>query len=319
MYLAGIDIGGTTVKCGLFDQKMNLLEKWEIPTVTEKGCDGMLVDIENAVKEKCRECSIAYDQIAAYGIGVPGAVTEDGIVNRCVNLGWGREDVGMKMKVQTGIDTYMANDANAAALGEYVKGAAAQYHSMVLLTLGTGVGGGVVCSGRLITGAFGAGGEVGHMLVNPEDKETCSCGRSGCLEQYASATGLVHQAKKILAEQTEASLLDGKTDFSAKDVFDAAKKDDAAALRAVDRLAFMLARAMADIACVVDPDVFLLGGGVSKAGPILTDVVKKYYRQMAFHASTETAIEIATLGNDAGMYGAAAIALEGARLSGKID
>jgi glucokinase len=260
-----------------------------------------------------------FDEVKAFGIGVPGAVTEDGIVNKCVNLGWGREDVGLKMKVLTGIDTYMVNDANAAALGEYVKGAGAQYNSMVLLTLGTGVGGGIVCNGRMIVGAFGAGGEVGHMLVNPDETETCGCGRRGCLEQYASATGMVHLTKRILSEYTGASLLKEQTDFSAKDVFDAAKKEDGAALLAVDRMAYMLARAMADIACVVDPEIFLLGGGVSKAGTILTDTVKKHYRKMAFHASTETAIELATLGNDAGMFGAAAVALEGARLSGAVD
>jgi glucokinase len=191
---------------------------------------------------------------------------------------------------------------------------------MVMITLGTGVGGGIIIGGKILSGTHGAGGEIGHMTVNPDETETCGCGKKGCLEQYASATGVVRLAKRYLsagddgkglpdAAQTTQSALCGISDLTCKDVFDAAKKGDAAAAAIIEEFGQILGKACSWIACVTDPDVFVIGGGVSKAGTIVTDIVRKYYTLYAFHSSAGAEFRLAALGNDAGIYGAAKLVL----------
>lgn len=302
-YAFGVDLGGTTVKIGFFSSDGTLQDKWEIPTRKDNSGEEILPDIAASLKDYVQNKGIDMSDIEGVGIDVPGAVLEGGIVNKCANLGWGVKPVREELKALLGgMEVRVANDANAAALGELHH--AGGYKNAVMVTLGTGVGGGVILDGKIITGSHGAGGEIGHMPVNPDETECCGCGKKGCLEQYASATGIARLAVRKLKDETVQTVLRNADPVSTKVVFDAAKAGDAAALEIVEEVCDILGCALASIACVVDPEIFIIGGGVSKAGPILTDTLQKYYKQYAFHASRETAFALASLGNDAGMYGA---------------
>lgn len=309
-WVFGIDIGGTTVKCGLFSEQGELVEKQEIPTRTEENGRYILQDIATYIRNTAQEKGFVLQDIKGVGIGVPGSVLRERIVNKCINLGWGVLDVCEAFaEVLPGVPIKVGNDANMAALGEYWKGAAAQFSSVMMVTVGTGVGGGLVLDGKVIGGVHGAAAEIGHLPLVAEDFGTCNCGKKGCLEQVASATGIVRVAKKYLVQEHAASVLDTKTDFSAKDVFDAAKMGDTLAVSVVEYVCMYLGKGLAGIAAVVDPECFLIGGGVSQAGEYFLEMIRKYYRIHAFHPSKETTILAATLGNDAGMYGAAKLVL----------
>ena len=309
-YCFGIDVGGTTVKMGLFRVDGELLEKWEIPSRTENEGKAILPDIAEAVQKKLEERGIEKDSVTGIGIGVPGPINAEGIVPHTANLGWGYKEVTRELTELTGLVSKGGNDANVAALGEMWKGAAAGHKSGVMVTLGTGVGGGIIHNGKIIPGANGAGGEIGHITVNTEEKDTCGCGRHGCLEQYASATGIVRMAKKLLAEKDAESSLRGFEPLTAKDIFDEAKKGDALALEAIEILGETLGMALSNIACVVNPQVFVIGGGVSKAGDILIDTVAKHFKEHAFASCKDTKFALASLGNDAGMYGCVQMILD---------
>ena len=308
-YVFGVDIGGTTVKLGVFSVEGELLDKWEIKTRTEEGGKNILSDIADSLTDKMNSMSISKDEVKGVGMGVPGPVREDGTVDGCVNLGWGVFNAAEALGAKLGLPVKVGNDANVAALGEYWQGGGKGYKNVIMVTLGTGVGGGVIINGKVIDGTNGAGGEIGHMTIDPEETVTCNCGKKGCLEQYSSATGIVRLANKALAESDEPSVLRDIETVTAKDVFDAAKAGDSLASKQVDELGKKLGLALANVACVVDPEVFVIGGGVSRAGEILINATKKYYQQYAFHACKNTKFELATLGNDAGMYGGAASAL----------
>lgn len=310
-YAAGIDVGGTTVKLGLFDDTGRLLEKWEIPTRTEEGGRNVLPDTAASLRGHLAERNASTADLLGAGIGVPGAVMQDGTVNRCVNLGWGVFSLTGKLSaLLDGVKVSAGNDANVAALGEQWKGGGQGRHNIVMVTLGTGVGGGIVINDRILTGAFGAAGEIGHIQMRDDEPETCGCGKHGCLEQYASARGIARVAGKYLADHPEKkSALRTADHISARVVFNAAKKGDATAREIVEIVCEYLGKGLASVAEVVDPEIFVIGGGVSKAGPILTDTIKKYYVRYVFHASRGTAFALARLGNDAGIYGAARMVL----------
>ncbi len=311
-YAFGIDLGGTTAKLGLFQTDGTVLEKWQIPTDTTDLGVRILPNLATAVLAKMAERNLSATEVAGVGIGVPGAVRNSSYVPVCANLGgWGDCHVSEELSALLGgIPVQTANDANAAALGEYWMGGAKEYDSVVLTTLGTGVGGGVIVHGKIMAGGHGAGGEIGHITVNRAERAACGCGAKGCLEQYSSATGVVRGMNRILAEfYTEPSVLRGKK-FAAKDVFDAARAGDALALLSVDEMAAHLGHALSTIAEIMDPDIFLLGGGVSKAGDILIDAVTKHYKEYVFFACRETPIQVAALGNDAGIYGAVKLILK---------
>ena len=310
-YCFGIDVGGTSVKLGLFDTEGNLLDKWEIPTRKDNGGEQILPDIAASVKDKIAERKIDAAQVCGVGIGVPGPVTPEGYVPVCVNLGWKDIYPGRELSALLGgASVRVGNDANVAALGEFWRGGAQGCSNVVLLTLGTGVGGGVILDGKVVDGVHGAGGELGHVIVNPDEPLACNCGSHGCLEQYASATGVVRVAGRILAAKPEtASVLREKEDFSAKDVFDAAKAGDAIADEAVDTLCRYLGLATANCALTIDPEVFVIGGGVSRAGAILTDRIEKYFEKYTPLLKIKAKFALATLGNDAGIYGAARLVL----------
>ena len=310
-YCFGIDVGGTTVKMGLFTTEGELLDKWEILTRKEDGGAYILNDVAASVEAKLAEKNIAKEDVAGAGIGVPGPTLDTGYVSICVNLGWKDKNPANELSELLSIPVKAGNDANVAALGEMWKGGGEGYLDVVLLTLGTGVGGGIIINGEIAPSHRGVGGELGHITVNPDEEATCNCGNHGCLEQYASATGVVRIAKKLLAASNEESSLRTLETVTAKDVFDAAKAGDHLAVEAVEVLGKYLGLVVANVALTVDPDVFVIGGGVSKAGQVLIDVITKYYHKFAkIIGDNKAKVVLAKLGNDAGIYGAARMVLK---------
>lgn len=310
-YCVGVDIGGTTVKLGLFSVEGTILEKWEIPTRKENNGENILSDVAESITQQLDKKQITKNEVVGIGLGVPGPITKDGTVLKCVNLGWGVFNVVDRVRELTGIDNIkVANDANVAALGEMWLGGGKGLSSIVMITLGTGVGGGVIIDGHILAGANGAAGEIGHITVNFEESDACNCGKKGCLEQYASATGIVKETKRILARNQEDSVLRRIEKLTAKDILDAAKEGDNLANEAVEQLGYYLGLACTHIASVVDPEAFVIGGGVSKAGTILTDVTRKYYEPNVIFALKNKQFCLATLGNDAGICGSAKMVLQ---------
>ncbi len=309
-YAFGVDIGGTTCKIGFFETNGTLLDKWEIKTNTENHGESILSDVALAVDNKLAQEGISKDEVQGIGLGVPGPVKNDGVVNRCVNLGWGIVNVAEELGNLTGLKVKAGNDANVAALGEMWQGGAKGCKDVVMVTLGTGVGGGVIVNGKVVAGFNGAGGEIGHISVNPEELEPCNCGKYGCLEQYTSATGIVRLAKRKLAVSSEETGLRKFETLTAKDVFDEAKAHDAVAVDLVDEVCAILGAALSNIACVVNPETIVIGGGVSKAGEILIHEIQKHYMETAHYACRDARFALASLGNDAGMYGCVQMLLE---------
>ena len=306
-YVFGVDIGGTTVKLGLFDVEGNVLDKWEIPTRTENGGEKILPDIADSIREKMKQ--IDKDFVAGVGVGSPGPVDGKGIVHRAVNLGWGTFSIKDTLEDLLNMPVMAGNDANVAALGEMWMGGGQGYRDLVVVTLGTGVGGGIIIDGKMLTGATGAGGEIGHIHVNDEEEEVCGCGNKGCLEQYSSATGITRLANQLLASSDKGSVLRGG-EVSAKTVFDAVKERDPLAVEVAEKFGKYLGDGLASIACVVNPEAIVIGGGVSKAGEILIDFIRPHYEKNVFHGSRQVKFSLATLGNDAGIYGAAKLVLD---------
>lgn len=308
-YCFGIDVGGTSVKCGLFQTDGTLADKWEIPTRTENQGENILPDVAEAIRNKMQERGIDKADVAGVGIGIPGPINTKGEAACAVNLYWGFKPVAKELSELTGLPAKAGNDANVAALGEAWKGAAAGAQNVVMATLGTGVGGGIIVDGKIVAGHHGAGGEIGHANIDHSETEKCNCGNSGCLEQYTSATGIVRVARQILESSSETSTLRGIEKLTAKDVLDAFKDGDVLAGKIMEQVGDKLGGALAFIAAVVDPEAIVIGGGVSKAGQPLIDCIQKYYRQYAFSLCKDTPMVIASLGNDAGIYGAAKMVL----------
>ena len=369
-YCIGIDVGGTTVKLGFFDEEGNLLEKWEIPTRTEDHGKNILPDVAASILDKMKEREVSREEIAGVGIGAPGPIDAKGTVYVAVNLGWGTFSLKnelqslLNLPVEAGNDANVAalgemwlgagmgvpgpvvangyvdvcvnlglhkcypgddlskalggvkvclgNDANVAALGEMWQGAGKGHNSICMVTLGTGVGGGLVNEGHMISGVHGLAGEIGHMHVQDEEPEVCNCGGHGCLEQYASATGIVRVAKRTLARTRRASAMrDFGEKLSAKNVCDCAKAGDQVALESIRYSMRKLAMVMSHIAMGTDPKLFVIGGGVSRAGSFLTDMIGEYLRDYTpMIADDPDEVVLAELGNDAGIYGAAKLVLE---------
>ena len=308
-YAFGVDVGGTSVKMGLFDTEGHLLDKWEIPTVKDNKGASILPDVGRSIRAKMEEKDIREEELAGVGIGVPGPMDDQGtLLGGAVNLGWESFNIPEAMSAYINVPVKAANDANAAAYGEMWQGGGKGYGSMVAVTLGTGVGGGIVVNGRLLTGAFGAGAEIGHIHLEDNETEPCNCGNSGCLEQYTSATGIVRLARRYLEKYDGPTML--RRDYlSAKTVFDAVKAGDSAAIEIAEQFGDYLGKGLGMVSAVVNPEVFVIGGGVSKAGEILLSYVEPCFRKYAFGKCKETKFALAKLGNDAGIYGAAALIL----------
>lgn len=298
-YYIGVDIGGTSAKVCMFSsEKDDIVRTWSVPTL--KSSDEMIVinRIIESISKECGAYSIDIKELAGIGIGVPGPVTEEGVVLKCANLGWDIVDLRGIISRLTGIDNVrVGNDANVAALGEVWRGSGKEYSSIVMVTLGTGVGGGIIINEDIHTGYAGAAGEIGHLTVNADETDYCGCGARGCLEQYASATGVVRLAKKTFPE------VYNKDDITAKDIFDDAKAGNDKALVIVDMFAKYLGIALAGVAKVTAPEAFIIGGGVAAAGSIIIDNVRKYYDEYSLYALKNVPIILASLGNSAGVYG----------------
>ena len=307
-YVFGVDVGGTTVKMGYFDIEGNLIEKWEIPTRTEDKGVNIIPDIAGSILVKLAQKDIDKKEVVGVGIGVPGPVMEDGTVLVAVNLGWDKRNTNEELEDLLGIPVKTANDANVAALGEMWRGGGQGYDDVVAVTLGTGVGGGVIIGGKVIAGSNGAGGEIGHIHLEDNESEECGCKGHGCLEQYASATGVVRLAKKKLADSSKPSVL-RDDEVTAKAVWDAVKADDELAKEVANIYGEYLGKGLAAVAAVVNPQVFVIGGGVSKAGRVVIDYMEPYFDKYAFPGTKNAKFVLAKLGNDAGIYGAAKLVL----------
>ena len=293
----GVDVGGTTIKLGLFDGRGTLLRRDSIPTDTSDHGANILPQISKWIRRQ----DVPLRQISGVGLGVPGPVRRDGTVNRCVNLGWGVVPVAEVLsELLDGVPVRVANDANAAALGECWQGAGREMDSLLLVTLGTGVGGGLVLHGDVVAGAHGSAGEIGHMTVNPDETQPCSCGKRGCLEQYASAGGIVRLAWAA-----------GLRVESAKEVSDLAVWGNERARAVLEKAGRLLGLALSYAACLVDVDGILIGGGVAAAGEWLLNPVRDAFYANVFHAAAGTKLALASLGNDAGLYGAARLVWNG--------
>lgn len=293
----GVDVGGTTIKLGLFDGRGSLLRRGSIPTDTSDRGAHILPQISKWIRRQ----DVPLNQISGVGLGVPGPVRRDGTVNRCVNLGWGVVPVAEELSgLLDGVSVRVANDANAAALGECWQGAGREMDSLLLVTLGTGVGGGLVLHGDVVAGAHGSAGEIGHMTVNPDETRLCSCGKRGCLEQYASAGGIVRLAQAA-----------GLRVESAKEVSDLAVWGNERARAVLEKAGRLLGLALSYAACLVDVDGILIGGGVAAAGEWLLNPVRDAFYANVFHAASSTKLALASLGNDAGLYGAARLVWNG--------
>lgn len=309
-YCFGIDIGGTTVKIGLFSEHGEMLTRWEIPTRKGSSPDGLLRDVKTALESCLAERGISRADVLGSGITAPGPVTEDGILHGTVNIGWGNVALGEEAEKILALGAVrIGNDARVAALGEYAYGAGKGAKSMLMVTLGTGVGGGVIQDGHILTGYHGVAGEIGHMTVDPYETLPCSCGKKGCLEQYASATGMVRVAEKFLAEWEGDSLLRQGGKVTAKSLWDCAKAGDQAANEITDFVCHRLGIALANAAYLVDTEMFVIGGGVSAAGAFLLEKTERVYRANVFPHSRDKKFALAKLGNDAGIQGAAALLL----------
>lgn len=310
-YIYGVDLGGTTAKMGLFDADGNLQEKWEIPTRKEDSGSHILPDIAAAIAAKNEEKGISAGDLIGIGMGVPGPVTEDGRVLKCANLGWGVISAAEELRKLTGVDNIkLGNDANVAALGEQWRGGGRGFDSIVMITLGTGVGGGIILNGRILTGSNGAAGEIGHITINPQETRTCGCGKKGCMEQYSSATGITRMSAEKLAESDRPSeLRQYDHPITGLELFKAYKNGDEMAKEIVEVFSNSLGMGLSHVAAVVDPQAFVVGGGVSKNGTIVTDVIKEKYEQNVMFALQGKEFRLAELGNDAGMYGAVRMVL----------
>lgn len=307
----GIDIGGTSVKIGLFETSGELVDKWEVKTRGEEQGRYILEDVAASIKERLADKGIAMADVVGAGIGVPGPILPDGYVEVCVNLGWRDKNPVKELNALLGVPVRAGNDANVAALGEMWQGGGKGYTDIVMVTLGTGVGGGVIIGEKIIAGKHGLAGEIGHIHIRDEETEHCNCGGVGCVEQIASATGIAREARRKMAASDKPSALREFGDrVSAKNVLDAAKAGDELATEVMEIVGHYLGLALAQVALTVDPEIFVIGGGVSKAGQFLTDLIDRHYAEYMVISQNRAVIGLATLGNDAGIYGAARLILD---------
>ena len=305
-YAFGVDIGGTAIKLGLFRTDGELMEKWSIPTRTEDHGEHVLPDVIASVRAKLDERGISWSEVEGVGMGVPGPVTKDGTVMRCINLGWDVFNIPEKIRsLEPRIHRFrVSNDVNAATLGEQWKGAAQGRENVFMITLGTGIGGGLVINEQIVNGVGGGAGEIGHFRVERTETEPCKCGATGCLEQYCSATGLVRCVRRSLAKAGRLpTALEDNGELSALTICDAAKAGDELAVAELTQLGDRLGWALTGSAATANPEVFVIGGGLSNAGKILLDRIEQGFRRHSFHAYRDTEFVLARLGNDAGIYG----------------
>ena len=310
----GIDIGGTEIKFGLFSLDGEMLDKWSAKTNLNDSGAQIIPSIAENIRWHLKEKNFSETELLGIGLGIPGPVDADGYVKKCVNLFWYDFDPAKELK-RYFPNCYIAvgNDANVAALGEYYKGAGKKYSSIMMITLGTGVGGGIIIDGNIISGAHGNAGEIGHIAIDLEQSERCNCGNKGCIDQIASATGIVRRMKHILATSKKESVLCKvkEDELTAKLICDYAREGDALAIHCLEYCMKILAKGMVYFSHAFEPEAFLIGGGVSKAGDVLIDAIKREYYSQLFLIEKGADIITAKLGNDAGIIGAGLLARKG--------
>jgi glucokinase len=297
----GIDIGGTSIKIGFFDLEGNLIDKSSIRTNKSESGSYILTEIRDFILSK-----IDFSRVKGIGFGVPGPVSKN-LVYSCVNLGWGKTDICKEFRELINdleVDIKVANDANLAAAGEIFKGSASGYKNAFMVTLGTGIGGGVIIDGMIVDGINGVAGEIGHTHIDDVFNLPCNCQKSGCLETVSSATGIIRLSKEFLKINSTPSRLRNYGSFSAKKVIDLAKDNDMLSLEIIDKSMEYLARVLAKVSYIINPDVFIIGGGISNAGSFIIEIIEKHYYALVKPFIEKTNFEIASLGNEAGMYGA---------------
>ena len=304
-YCIGVDLGGTSTKLGIINTNGKLIKKWQAPTNTREAGRFILQDIIDLIKTCLSYVDIDVTQLLGVGVGVPGIVLEGGFVKAAVNLGWKDKKVKGELAQALKLPVTVMNDANAAALGEMWQGSGKGYRNLVMITLGTGIGAGIIIDGKRISGSFGGAGELGHMPIVTDETQRCNCGRTGCLEQAASATGIVKEALRLLRTSEIESSLRNIPEINARTVCEAAKKGDLLSREVLKRAVKYLGLAMAVTSSVLDPELYIIGGGVSAAGQFLLDMVKRYYEEQVLYLSKATEVRLASLGNEAGIYGAA--------------
>lgn len=310
-FAVGVDIGGTTIKFGLFQREGECIYETRQDTGAERPYEQVLIDIVNVIKNMLKENKVSEEDLVGIGIGIPGPVTGESKVNHCVNLGWEEVDVGHYIKRHFNCQVKVGNDANVAALGEIWTGAAKGYRSMVLVTLGTGIGGGIVIDGKILAGSHGAGGEIGHMpFLQQALNRICGCGGKRCFEQMCSAPNIVIRAKELLEKSDQESVLrENISNLDTEIIYKAAARGDKLAIEITDETAKEMGRALAIIGAVIDPEVFVIGGGVSAAGDGLFKPLRNYYEKYCFREGKDVPIIRASLGNRAGIFGAASLVI----------
>ncbi|WP_270335307.1 ROK family glucokinase [Lactococcus petauri] len=315
--IIGIDLGGTSIKFGILTLEGEVQDKWAIPTNILSDGKHIVPDIIESINHRLNLYNLDKSDFIGIGMGTPGTVDiEAATVRGAFNLNWAdTQEVGAPISEGVGLPFILDNDANVAALGERWVGAGENQPDVVFITLGTGVGGGIVAAGNLIHGVVGAAGEIGHIVVEPHDGFACTCGNHGCLETVTSATGVVRLARKFAEEyegssQIKASI-DNGDEVTSKDIFIAAEAGDAFALSVVDKFAYYLGFACANLGSTLNPAAIVIGGGVSAAGEFLRSKVEIYFQKYSFSTVRDsTKIKLAELGNDAGIIGAASLALK---------
>ncbi|MHC5229848.1 ROK family glucokinase [Enterococcus sp. LJL99] len=314
--IIGIDLGGTTIKFAILTLAGEVQQKWSIETnILDEGSH-IVPDIIESITHRLALYGMSKEDFIGIGMGTPGSVDrENGTVIGAYNLNWTKKQlVKDQIEKATGIPFTLDNDANVAALGERWKGAGENNPDVIFITLGTGVGGGIIAEGNLLHGVSGCAGEIGHITVDPGGFE-CTCGKKGCLETVSSATGVVRVARQLSEEYAGESELkqaiDDGQDVSSKDVFDFAQAEDPFALRVVDRVCYFLGLAAGNLGNTLNPSSIVIGGGVSAAGEFLRIRVQNYFEEFTFPQVREsTSIKLAQLGNEAGVIGAASLALQ---------
>lgn len=320
-YAFGVDLGGNAIKIGLFQTTGHLVEKWTIPARLEDHGSRLLPDVVDSIRSKMAQRSLSWDVIEGVGMGVPGPVDQEGTVLRCVNLGWDILNVPQKMReLEPAIEKLqVANDVNAATLGEMWQGGAQWNSSAVMVTLGVGVGSGIVVDNKVFVGSTGAAGEIGHMCVNPQETRRCTCGNCGCLEQYCSDTGLVYMARQVLEQQPDTASVLREGEITPQAICEAAKQGDAAATAVLDRFGQLMGQALTAVACTVNPQVFVIGGELAQAGMTILKPIETYFRRYAFHAFRSTPFVLAELGDDAGIYGSVRMLFDEVKLDEELE
>ena len=304
MYYLGVDLGGTNIKAALVSENGEIVKEAAAPTNLPRTAQEVCDDIAAL----CLQLG-AGEPVAGIGVGCPGTVC-DGVVLYSNNLDWHDFAMADYLQAKTGLPVCIGNDANVAALGEFWKGGGQGCENIVFVTLGTGVGGGIIVEGRLLHGTHGSGAELGHMVLDPRETAVCGCGKRGCVEQYCSATGIVRLAKLRLDKDGAASSLRALTDLTCRDIFDAGKAGDAVALEILDQYYDYMGQFLGSVCSAVDPEAVVIGGGVSKAGHVLLEGIEPYFHKYVFHAASQVRFALASLGNDAGAYGAFKLAVD---------